>query len=216
MHCLNIVRCMIVYLDCINIMRFQKNHYHHIPDQIQALIMSLYSNFHISILSEQYRTLFIKVDRGVLQGDSLSPLTFTLCFNTFIRYIADQKFNQFGFMLNSLNPTHWFQFADDAAVITSLENENQILLHQFSRWCNWAGMKIRVDKRSTFGIKKAATSSCQYLPKLIINNSVVRTVAKGMSFKYLGRYFNSTAFHVTLKINSFCITALFYPNYLGI
>ena len=23
MHCLNIVRCMIVYLDCINIMRFQ-------------------------------------------------------------------------------------------------------------------------------------------------------------------------------------------------
>ena len=24
MHCLNIVRCMIVYLDCINIMRFQK------------------------------------------------------------------------------------------------------------------------------------------------------------------------------------------------
>ena len=27
MHCLNIVRCMIVYLDCINIMRFQKNNY---------------------------------------------------------------------------------------------------------------------------------------------------------------------------------------------
>ena len=24
MHCLNIVRCMIVFLDCINIMRFQK------------------------------------------------------------------------------------------------------------------------------------------------------------------------------------------------
>ena len=36
-------------------------------------------------------------------------------------------------MLNFLNPTHWFQFADDAAVITSLENENQILLHHYSR-----------------------------------------------------------------------------------
>ena len=179
--------------------------YHHIPDQIQALIMSLYSNFHISILSEQYRTPFIKVDRGVLQGDSLSPLTFNLCFNTFIRYIADQKFNQFRFMLNSLNPTHWFQFADDAAVITSLENENQILLHHFSRWCNWAGMKIRVDKCSTFGIKKAATSSCQYLPKLIINNSVVPTVAKDMSFKYLGRYFNFTmdnSDHMSTLLNS--------------
>ena len=28
MHCLNIVRCMIVYLDCINIMRFQKENYY--------------------------------------------------------------------------------------------------------------------------------------------------------------------------------------------
>ena len=49
-------------------------------------------------------------------------------------------------MLKSVNTTHWFQFADDAAVITSLEKENQILLHHFSGWCNWAGMKIRVDK----------------------------------------------------------------------
>ena len=166
--------------------------YHHIPDQIQKLIKNLYTNFHTSILSEKFRTPFIKVDRGVLPGDSLSPLTFNLCFNTFIRYIADHKFKQFGFMLNSLNPTHWFQFADDAAVITGLENENQILLNHFTRWCTWAGMKIRVDKCSTFGIKKAATSSCQYLPKLSINNSMVPTVAKNKSFKYLGRYFNFT------------------------
>ena len=62
------------------------------------------------------------------------------------------------FRRHCLHPTHWFQFADDAAVITGLENE--ILLNHFTRWCTWAGMKIRVDKCSTFGIKKAATSSC--------------------------------------------------------
>ena len=45
--------------------------YHHIPDHIQKLIRSLYSN---------------------LQGDCLSPLTFNLCFNTFIRYMSDQTF----------------------------------------------------------------------------------------------------------------------------
>ena len=122
--------------------------------------------------------------------DSLSPLTFNLCFNTFIRYIADQKFQQFGFTLNSLNPTHWFQFADDAAVITGLEKENQILLNHFTRWCNWAGMKIRVDKYVTFGIKKSATSSVQSLPKLTLNNSLVPTVESNKSLKYLGRYFN--------------------------
>ena len=152
--------------------------YHHIPVQIQQLINNLYSNFHTSVLSDCFRTPFIKVNRGVLQGDSLSPLTFNLCFNTFIRYIADQKFKQFGFALNKLNPTHWFQFADDAAVITGLENENQILLNNFTRWCNWSGMKIRVDKCITFGIKKSTTSSVQFLPKLIIKNSLVPTVER--------------------------------------
>ena len=107
--------------------------YHHIPDQIQQLIKNLYSDFYTSIISERFHSLFIKVDRGVLQCDSLSPLTFNFCFNTFIRYIADQKFQQFGFTLNSLNPTHWFQFADDAAVITDLGKENQILLNHFTR-----------------------------------------------------------------------------------
>ena len=164
--------------------------YHHIPDQIQQLIKNLYSDFYTSIISERFHSPFIKVDRGVLQGDSLSPLTFNLCFSTFIRYIADQKFQQFGFTLNSLNPTHWFQFADDAAVITGLEKENQILLNHFTRWCNWAGMKIRVDKCVTFGKKKSATSSVQFLPKLTLNNSLVPTVESNKSFKYLGRYFN--------------------------
>ena len=42
---------------------------------------------------------------------------------------------------------------------------------------------IAAIMNSTFGIKKAATSPCQYLPKLSINNSMVPTVAKNKSFK---------------------------------
>ena len=164
--------------------------YHHIPDHIQMLIRSLYSNFQTSIITDSFQTPFIKVGRGVLQGDCLSPLTFNLFFNTFIRYISDQKFKQFGFSTSSLLPIHWFQFADDAAVITGLENENQILLNHFTRWCTWANMIIRVDKCSTFGIRKSSTASMQYLPKLFINQVTVPTVNIGKSFKYLGRFFN--------------------------
>ena len=62
--------------------------YHHVPDQIQLLIQSLYSNFQTFIVTESFQTPFITVGRGVLQGDCLIPLTFNLCFNTFIRYIS--------------------------------------------------------------------------------------------------------------------------------
>ena len=137
--------------------------YHHIPDHIQLLIHSLYSNFQTSIIADSFQTPFIKVGPGVLQGDCLSPLTLNLCFNTFIHYISEQKFKKFGFSTSSLLHIHWFQSANDAAVITVLENENQTLLYHFTRWC------IRVDKRSTFGIRKSSTASTQYLPKLLIN-----------------------------------------------
>ena len=51
-------------------------------------------------------------------------------------------------------------------------------------------MIIRVDKCSTFGIKKHLTKSIQYLPKLFVNSCLVPRVDIGKSFRYLGRYFN--------------------------
>ena len=133
--------------------------------------------------------------RGVLQGDCLSPLLFNMTFNTFIQHIKSQKYRQLGFWNTiengiTLNPLHWFQFADDAAVISGGEKENQILLNRFTIWCRWSDMIIRVDKCSTFGIKKQLTKSIQYLPKLFVNNCLVPRVEIGESFRYLGRYFN--------------------------
>ena len=131
--------------------------YHHIPEHIKFVIKSLYTDFQTSIITSEFRTPFISVGRGVLQGDCRSPLLFNMCFNTFIQHIKAEKYRQFGFSFKLLNPIHWFQFADDAAVITGQESENQHLLNRFSIWCQWSNMTIRVDKCSTFGIKKAIT-----------------------------------------------------------
>ena len=130
------------------------------------------------------------VGRGVLQGECLSPLLFNMCFNTFIQHIRTDKYRQFGFITKFLNPIHWLQFADDAAVITSQRAENQHLLNRFSIWCQWSEMIVRVDKCSTYGIRKTLTKSVQYLPKLLINNKLIPTTEIGESFRYLGKYFD--------------------------
>ncbi len=109
-----------------------------------------------------------------------------MCFNTFIQHIKTDKYRQFGFSTKLLNPVHWFQFVDDAAVISGQDSENQHLLNRFSIWCQWSDMIVRVDKCSTFGIKKILTKSVQYLPKLMINNKLIPID----SFRYLGKYFN--------------------------
>ena len=180
--------------------------YHHIPDHIKFVIKSLYTDFQTSIITSEFRTPFMTVGRGVLQGDCLSPLLFNMCFNTFIQHIKAEKYRQFGFSFKLLNPIHWFQFADDAAVITGQESENQHLLNRFSIWCQWSDMIIRVDKCSTFGIKKAITKSVQYLPKLLISNQLIPKITIGESFQYLGRYFD---FHMSNENHKTELTTLF-------
>ena len=115
--------------------------YHHIPELLKTIIKNLYSGFQTSILTAEYNTPFIAVGHGVLQGDCLSPLLFNMCFDTFIPHIKEDHYNQCGFHIknnyvSSLKPVHWFQFADDSAVVTGQESENQVLLNLFSIWCN--------------------------------------------------------------------------------
>ena len=98
--------------------------YHHVPEMIQYLVTNLYTDFHSYIISDRFSTPAIPFKRGVLQGDCLSPLLFNLCFNTFIQFVKQEKYNQLGFSPHDGNDrlfhsVHWFQFADDAAVITT-------------------------------------------------------------------------------------------------
>ena len=81
---------------------------------------------------------------------------------------------------------HWYQFADDAAVITGMENHNQALLNEFSRWCTWTEMPIRIDKCHSFARAKVNSASKQILPKLY------------ESFTYLGKHFD---FEMTSEIH---------------
>ena len=138
--------------------------YHHIPEHIKLITKDLYTDFKTSILTSSFQTPFISVRRGVLQGNCLSPLLFNMCFNTFVQHIKVEKYRQFGFSFKLLNPVHWFQFADDAAVITTQESENQHLLNRFSVWCQWSNMFIRVEKCSTRH-KKNHHKICPVPPK---------------------------------------------------
>ena len=87
-------------------------------------------------------------------------------------------------------PPHWYQFADDAAVLTGQEYENQILLNAFTTWCTWCNMIICVNKCKTFGVAKIGSTAKQIYPKLFVNGEIITALKENESFKYLGRYYN--------------------------
>ena len=165
--------------------------FHHLPDEVISLVEDLYSDYTTSIATKRYLTYPVPVERGVLQGDCLSPLLFNLCVNTLINTIKDEKVSCLGYVNNfSLNPCHWFQFADDTALISAHEEDNQLLTNVVSKWCTWADLSIRVEKCHTFGIKKYTSKVVQYEPVITLLGKRIPPIQSGESFTYLGKQFN--------------------------
>ena len=73
---------------------------HHVPDNIITLITSLYADYTTLIINDTFMTSPIKVQRGILQGDSLSPLAFNLIVNTLINTIKSEKVECMGYVYN--------------------------------------------------------------------------------------------------------------------
>ena len=61
------------------------------------------------------------------------------------------------------------QFADDTALLMSLESDNQYLCNAFVKWSTWAGLIIKVSKCHVLDMKKVKTDIIQYKPYIKIN-----------------------------------------------
>ena len=154
---------------------------HHVPDNVITLMSSLYFDYDISILTDFFMTSPNRVHRGVLQGNSLSPLLFHLI-NTLINIIKSEKIESMGyFYQNCLRPKHWFQFADDTAIVTILR-DNQHLCNVFPKWTSWADLTIKVSKCHTFGITKNKTASEQFEPYITIRKQGIPQVKQDKNF----------------------------------
>ena len=106
--------------------------------------------------------------------------------NTLIKTIESERVRCMGYSYcDALLPRHWFQFADDSALVTFTEEDSQSLLNVFTKWCNWATLVIRVDKCKTFGIMKCGSKSVQFQPYLRVNSHQIPTVENNRSFDYL-------------------------------
>ena len=71
--------------------------FHNIPSHIEELIDKVYQDFRISIAAKTFVTKPVIVQKGVLQGDSLSPLLFNMCVNTLITTIKQKSVEGLGY-----------------------------------------------------------------------------------------------------------------------
>ena len=81
--------------------------FHNIPSHIEELIDNIYQDFRISIFTKAFVTKPVIVQKGVLQGDSLSPLLFNMCVNAQITTIKQKSVEGLGYCFaDALGPHH--------------------------------------------------------------------------------------------------------------
>ena len=111
-----------------------------------------------------------------------------------MKAISQPAYKNLGYIWGAKGTNHhqrsWFQFADDAAIVSSDTKGSQALLNLFQAWCAWSNMTIRLDKCMTFGMLKSKAGYQQILPVLSIDGEQIPPVPIDSGFTYLGRYYD--------------------------
>ena len=141
------------------------------PDWILRFITSIMSKWEISIRSDNNNILTKKIERGILQGDSLSPLLFVLCLDPLSRKL-NSVYPKVNIATEELSySTNHLLFIDDLKLFSKDEAGAKSLLDETENFFNTIGLEINKEKSAT-------------------NAATCRTVAAEVSgvegYKYLG------------------------------
>ena len=128
------------------------------PDDCIHVIRDLYTNASTRILVAGGQTEPVKIEKGTLQGDSLSPLLFIIFMEPLLRWLQSggrgYKFGDVNEHLKQVKPftVGCNAYADDLAAATSNAKDLSCQAEKVSRFAAWGGLKANAKKSEVSAI----------------------------------------------------------------
>ena len=120
------------------------------PVDAVTLIGNIYANSHTIFTGEHFRkTDPIPIQRGTIQGDTLSPYIFLIFLEPLLRWLQRGK-NGYTFGTSKLT-INSAAYADDLAAITSNLQSIKNQLNKLDKYCAWVGIDLGVPKCAITG-----------------------------------------------------------------
>ena len=119
------------------------------PDDALQVVQGLYHNATTKVATPYGHTAPIRIQRGTLQGDSLSPFLFILYLEPLLRWLSVGARGYQPGVLKNKNPNTTFSnsaYADDLSIYTGGQSNLHIQLAKISSYCTWAGLIISHTK----------------------------------------------------------------------
>jgi hypothetical protein len=144
------------------------------PEDAVTLIGNIYSNSNTIFTGEYFgKTKPIPIQRGTIQGDTLSPYLFLIFLEPLLRWLQRGK-NGYTFGTSKLIISS-AAYADDLAAITNNLQSIQTQLNKLEKYCDWAGMYL--------GVPKCTITGCPNKSKLKPETLKAKIQAQNINYK---------------------------------
>ena len=182
------------------------------PEDAIKAVRSVYTNTTTTILTPHGKTDPIKVERGTIQGDNLSPLLFLIYIEPLLRWLhSGGRGYQYGCLTKELNLQYNLSapaFADDLDILVNNVRDLHIQVSKVNSFNQWAGLDANADKSTAtailhkdyeVGLIPKNSSPCdgprirnQLEGKILLGGKAVPYLPPDEPYKYLGVWLTLT------------------------
>ena len=120
------------------------------PNNAVNLIGNIYLQSTTTFIGEHFgKTQPIPIQRGTIQGDTLSPYLFIIFLEPLLRWL-EQGNNGYTFGTSKVKISS-AAYADDLAAIANKLKSLQIQINKIDKFCDWASMDLEIPKCAITG-----------------------------------------------------------------
>ena len=144
-------------------------------------VKGIYSTANTKILTPYGPTVPIPIDRGTIQGDTLSPFMFLVFMEPLLRWLhCGGRGYKFGCLSEEDKILHQCSspaYADDLLCITHNTQDLKVQAHKITQFCEWAKMCVNAKKCGVTGIRYKSDGAAGSNP---ISSSAVAALERSL------------------------------------
>ena len=157
---------------------FLKMRKNKINGNILRLLQNIYKNSECSVRLNGKLTQFFAYEKGVIQGNPISPILFNIYVNDLFEELAEA--NKTPVSLDGSSSIHALMFADDLIILSTSAKGLQDSLDRLNEYCNEWDLKVNFGKTKCIAFSRGNSRESK---GLIFDKTNIEFVKQ---FKYLG------------------------------
>ena len=155
-----------------------------VPPSFIRICMSIYESSGHQVVTNEGKTRFIELKRGIKQGCPLSPLLFNCVMEGFAR--GFQTLEGVGYKFSSGDLIRDLEYADDVCLFCSSKSDVERVISVVEAFSGWAGLSFNNSKCGILNLKNSAARKYveSFSPKL--NGCPIPALKWEDAYRYLG------------------------------